>query len=114
MSSAYLLTSLPATFFVSETANEPALAKLTDLTRREQLEQGWTLEEEHDHMVAPGWARAAQWVSLLGTTGRRAGPSESRRGVLNGPAFTRLGKRHPRTASGHPNARWSFRFPNRC
>jgi hypothetical protein len=34
------------------------LKRLTDRTRREKLEEGWVLDEEHDHMIPPGWVRA--------------------------------------------------------
>jgi hypothetical protein len=35
------------------------IKRLTDRTRREQLQEGWILDEEHDHMVPPGYVKAA-------------------------------------------------------
>jgi len=35
------------------------MKRLIDRTRREQLEEGWILDEEHDQMVPPGYVKAA-------------------------------------------------------
>ena len=34
------------------------IKRLSERTRREQVEEGWTLDEEHDHMVPPGYVKA--------------------------------------------------------
>lgn len=34
------------------------LKRLSKRTRREQLEEGWTLDEEQDCTIPPGWVRA--------------------------------------------------------
>jgi hypothetical protein len=34
------------------------LRRLTERRRREQLEEGWTLDETFNHMIPPGWIRA--------------------------------------------------------
>jgi hypothetical protein len=33
------------------------LRRLTERRRREQLEEGWTLDETFNHMIPPGWIR---------------------------------------------------------
>jgi hypothetical protein len=46
-----------------EQVRERLLKKLKRLSarrRREQLEEGWTLDEEHDRMIPPGWVRASE------------------------------------------------------
>jgi hypothetical protein len=37
------------------------IRRLTDRTRREQLEAGWTHDERHDVMIPPGWTKAPDY-----------------------------------------------------
>jgi hypothetical protein len=34
--------------------------RLTARRRREQVEKGWILDEEHDHMIPPGWTGTSE------------------------------------------------------